>query len=33
MATIPSLEDEGTTEISSEDLKVYENIYDFRIKQ
>lgn len=30
--TIPSLEVNGTTEISAEDLKVYENIYDFKIK-
>ena len=32
MTTIPSLEKDGTTEITAEDLKVYENIYDFNIK-
>ena len=30
--TIPSLESKETAEISAEDLKVYENIYDFKIK-
>lgn len=32
ITTIPSLEVNGTTEISAEDLKVYENVYDFKIK-
>ena len=31
-ATIPGLEVNGTTEISAEDLKTYQNIYNFRIK-
>ena len=30
--TIPSLEAGTTTEITAEDLQVYENIYDFKIK-
>lgn len=30
--TIPSLDTNATTEISAEDLKVYDNIYDFKIK-
>lgn len=32
MTTIPSLNVDDTTEIIAEDLKVYENIYDFKIK-
>ena len=30
--TVPSLEVNATTQITTEDLKVYENIYDFKIR-